>query len=695
MQHYQQPIVPQLAAASHYHHYANYNKNNPSVGADEQNYNETLSQIDNERASSDQTAIAVDNQLESSSAGQSADWQQQHQSAYMMSSGNNHGVYQQPQQPQSHHQHHQNVLYQPQQDSQLQQSTTSVAAAAAAEQLHNAQRHLMPYAAANAAQLYYNSTANKTLRQRHNQQQVTAGGYHQIHQADHQQQQQQQLAEPTTQIQSRLVAESISNNLNESHHVENRYAAVSSLMHQQRNVGVQSLLQHSQALAEHTLNRVQSTTHQHIGHQSNQIHNHQHIHNHYQEATAHQSASSLAGHHQETAQHQQLQNSVRCGAVWPHESYSSESASGHLQQESYPLSSNRTVPSTTVQVADNQIGNNTGGAGLLSAPATVSTAAGGGGSVTVANSLCSERSCSSSLSSLNPSEVAAHASSSRQTPAPPEGGAAAAPAVEGRNGRSGNNSRIRSGGASGATATRGTSSSSPSSKGGASGEKALPTRREAAHSARRRLCRAIEEDITYQDEDIEHTTTHITVTNVESGRRVKLSNKDLIGFSVRDLNKIVSGFPKEAITKLKQRRRTLKNRGYAQNCRYKRLNQKNNLEKENELLRQENSNLNERLVSYMREIGMLRFQLEKQQQDLCELQALNFSQMVAAVQPHSAQQQLPLQYQQPNSSPTGRANRTTEERESDEPNAVVKLEEELDADDQVSGSCEPEGLSNE
>lgn len=70
-------------------------------------------------------------------------------------------------------------------------------------------------------------------------------------------------------------------------------------------------------------------------------------------------------------------------------------------------------------------------------------------------------------------------------------------------------------------------------------------------------------------------------------REKEVSDDQLIRLTVKDLNRLVKGMTRDEVLKLKQRRRTLKNRGYAANCREKRVSQKEELESDREQLKAE------------------------------------------------------------------------------------------------------------
>lgn len=89
-----------------------------------------------------------------------------------------------------------------------------------------------------------------------------------------------------------------------------------------------------------------------------------------------------------------------------------------------------------------------------------------------------------------------------------------------------------------------------------------------------------------------------------------LTDEELVTMSVRELNQHLRGLSKDEIIQLKQRRRTLKNRGYAASCRVKRVTQKEELEKQKVELQQEVEKLASENASMRLELDSLRSKYE-------------------------------------------------------------------------------------
>lgn len=92
--------------------------------------------------------------------------------------------------------------------------------------------------------------------------------------------------------------------------------------------------------------------------------------------------------------------------------------------------------------------------------------------------------------------------------------------------------------------------------------------------------------------------------------KASLNDDELVAMSVRELNRRLRNFPHSEVSHLKQLRRTLKNRGYAANCREKRLTQKDELEIERNHLRTEVEKLKWENEKVRNEMDILRKQYE-------------------------------------------------------------------------------------
>lgn len=119
-----------------------------------------------------------------------------------------------------------------------------------------------------------------------------------------------------------------------------------------------------------------------------------------------------------------------------------------------------------------------------------------------------------------------------------------------------------------------------------------------------------------------------------------IDDDDLVMLPVRELNRRLQGQPKSEVQRLKQKRRTLKNRGYAQNCRSKRIQQKSELEHSNKSLLQQIAELKRQLSSSMRERDYYRQRCQQLKSDVVRAscasvtglhESVDFAQLIAAI----------------------------------------------------------------
>lgn len=104
-----------------------------------------------------------------------------------------------------------------------------------------------------------------------------------------------------------------------------------------------------------------------------------------------------------------------------------------------------------------------------------------------------------------------------------------------------------------------------------------------------------------------------------------IDDDDLVSLPVRELNRRLQGCPKNEVQRLKQKRRTLKNRGYAQNCRSKRMQQKNELETTNKSLLQKIADLKRQLSASVKERDFYRQRCHLLKTELVRASRASFS----------------------------------------------------------------------
>ena len=114
----------------------------------------------------------------------------------------------------------------------------------------------------------------------------------------------------------------------------------------------------------------------------------------------------------------------------------------------------------------------------------------------------------------------------------------------------------------------------------------------------------------------------------KSGSLADIDDEDLMTLPVRELNRRLQGLSRDEVVRLKQKRRTLKNRGYAQNCRSKRMQQRHVLE-------QENSELSDQITKLQQQLARMQHERDLYKRQCDALRARNGSESSLPGSPES------------------------------------------------------------
>ena len=121
--------------------------------------------------------------------------------------------------------------------------------------------------------------------------------------------------------------------------------------------------------------------------------------------------------------------------------------------------------------------------------------------------------------------------------------------------------------------------------------------------------------------------------NINYRDDIGLGDEKLVTLSTKDLNKMLKkrGISKDRAKEIKRERRTLKNRGYAANCRVKREDEEKSLEQENERL-YKLITYNQRLTQeHRRETQILKDKVERGMKEIREMKKIEDSEITFSI----------------------------------------------------------------